>query len=93
MDFPETLLRLIQVDSKEKINIITNTMNHDEIEENEDILTFFLNYQKNTSYKKDPTRFSPLHYAAKNNSKEIGEILISKGADINAKDIIYQIIL
>ena len=23
------------------------------------------------------------------NSKEIGEILISKGADINAKDIIY----
>ena len=31
-----------------------------------------------------------LHYAARNNSKEIGEILISKGADINAKDIIYQ---
>ena len=32
---------------------------------------------------------TPLHYAAKNNSKEIGEILISKGADINAKNIIY----
>jgi len=31
--------------------------------------------------------------AAENNSKEIGELLISKGADINAKDIIYQIIL
>ena len=31
----------------------------------------------------------PLHYAAMNNSKEIGELLISKGADINAKDIIY----
>ena len=31
----------------------------------------------------------PLHYAAKYNSKEIGELLISKGADINAKDIIY----
>ena len=30
-----------------------------------------------------------LHYAAIFNSKEIGEILISKGADINAKDIIY----
>ena len=27
------------------------------------------------------------------NSKEIGEILISKGADINAKDIIYQIMI
>ena len=30
-----------------------------------------------------------LHIAAINNSKEIGEVLISKGADINAKDIIY----
>ena len=31
----------------------------------------------------------PLHYAAENNSKEIGELLISKGTDINAKAIIY----
>ena len=38
-----------------------------------------LNYQNKT----------PLHYAALNNSKEIGEVLISKGADINAKDSIY----
>ena len=30
-----------------------------------------------------------LYYAAKNNSKDIGEILILKGAAINAKDIIY----
>ena len=36
---------------------------------------------------------TPLHYAAKSNSKEIGEVLISKGADINAKDIIYQNII
>ena len=28
---------------------------------------------------------TPLHIAAIHNSKEIGEILISKGADINAK--------
>ena len=34
-------------------------------------------------------RLTPLHYSAKYNSKEIGELLISKGADINAKDIIY----
>ena len=34
---------------------------------------------------------TPLHYAVENNSKDIGELLISKGADINAKDIIYQI--
>ena len=32
---------------------------------------------------------TPIHYAAENNSIEIGKILISKGADINAKDIIY----
>ena len=33
---------------------------------------------------------TPLHIAAENNSKEIVEILISKGSDINAKDINYQ---
>ena len=35
---------------------------------------------------------TPLHIAAENGSIKIGELLISKGADINAKDIIYQII-
>ena len=39
--------------------------------------------------KKKKINKTPLHYAAENNSKEIGEILISNGADINAKDIIY----
>ena len=29
--------------------------------------------------------FTPLHCAAINNSKDLGKILISKGADINAK--------
>ena len=33
---------------------------------------------------------TPLHYAAQNDSIKMGELLISKGADINAKDIIYQ---
>ena len=36
---------------------------------------------------------TPLHWAASNGSYKIGEILISKGADINAKDIIYQNII
>ena len=31
-----------------------------------------------------------LHFAADYNLKEIGEVLISKGADIEAKAIIYQ---
>ena len=37
---------------------------------------------------------TPLHIAAlENDSIKIGELLISKGADINVKDIIYQIII
>ena len=32
---------------------------------------------------------TPLHIALENNSKEIGVLLISKGADIKATDIIY----
>ena len=34
---------------------------------------------------------TPLHYAAGHDSIAMGELLISKGADINAKTIIYQI--
>ena len=34
-----------------------------------------------------------IYYATYNNSKEIGEVLISKGADINAKDFIYLYII
>ena len=34
---------------------------------------------------------TPLHIAARTNSIKIGELLISKGADINAKTIINQI--
>ena len=36
---------------------------------------------------------TPLHIALKMKSKEIGELLIIKGADINAKAIIYQILI
>ena len=36
---------------------------------------------------------TPLHYAAEKDSNKIGELLISKGADINSNDIIYQNIL
>ena len=33
---------------------------------------------------------TPLHSAVSNDSIKMGELLISKGADINAKTIIYQ---
>ena len=37
--------------------------------------------------------WTPLHIALERRSDKIGEILISKGADINAKDIIYQYLI
>ena len=36
---------------------------------------------------------TPLHIAAREDSVRMGELLISKGADINAKDIIHQYII
>ena len=52
------------------------------------LLSFFFKYLQD--YKDG---VSPLHYVAENNLKDIGEILLSKGANLSSKDIIYQIIL
>ena len=41
-------------------------------------------------HKKNET---PLHYAAKSNSKDMMELLISKGANAKAKDIFFLTIL
>ena len=35
---------------------------------------------------KDGNEWTPLHYAAANGHKEIAELLITKGANVNAKD-------
>ena len=65
---------------------------YQEIGKSNDILIFFLKYQQDSYYKDDPNGFSPLHYAVINNLKEFVEILISKGANINAKTLFYKII-
>ena len=49
---------------------------------------FDAKFQNKFDSKRD-SKFTKLHFAAMINSKEIGEILISKGANINAIDIIY----
>ena len=53
------------------------------------IVLFLVKSISNKWRKLNKKNKTPLHYAAEKNSKEIGELLISKGADINAKDIIY----
>ena len=50
---------------------------------------FEAEYDQDLDYQNDPEGFSQLHYAAKINSKEIGAILIIKGAKIDAKDLYY----
>ena len=42
----------------------------------------------NKSRKLNKKNKTPLHYVVQNNSKEIGELLISKGAYVKATDII-----
>ena len=54
-------------------------------------LFFIIKIIYNISRKWNNKNQTPLHFAAKSNSKEIGELLISKGADVNAISIIYQI--
>ena len=47
-------------------------------------------YKKKEDTKRETdSELTPLHYAGIKNAVEIGEVLISKGADINAEDIIY----
>ena len=43
----------------------------------------------NIKRKFDYNNRTPLHYATENNSKDIGDLLLIKGADINVIDIIY----
>ena len=57
------------------------------------LILFLIKVKYNKIRKLNKKNRTPLYIAAQNNSKEIGELLISKGADINAKDIINQIII
>ena len=73
--------------SDQKSEQITNERKKENIEKL--MKKFEEDWKKDEDYKKDSEHFSLLHFATKKNSKEIVEILISKGADINAEDIIY----
>ena len=50
-------------------------------------IRFSIKKIENKLRKLNTKKNSPLHLALKNNLKEIGKILISKGADVNAKNI------
>ena len=81
-------------ETKEKIEKLEREKLEREKKEKEEILmkSFEEEYQKDSNYQNDREGFSRLHFAATKNYKEAGEILVTRGADVNAKDIIYQII-
>ena len=54
------------------------------------LILFLLKMIYNKERKVKKKNKTPLHIAAAKNSKEIGELLILKGADINIKDTISQ---
>ena len=57
------------------------------------IILFFISIISFKWRKFNNKNKTPLHYAVQKNLKEISELLITKGADINAKDINYQNII
>ena len=53
-------------------------------------MLLFLKIIFNQARQLNPKNFTPLHFAAEFNLKEMIELLISKGAKINTKDISYK---
>ena len=54
---------------------------------------FFIKIIYNRWKKLNNKNQTAIHLAAEKNSKDMVELLISKGADFNGKDIIYQIMI
>ena len=52
-------------------------------------LSFFIKIFNKVLWISKKKEQTPLHYAIEKNEKEIGKLLISKGANINAKDLNY----
>ena len=68
------------------VNSLSYNISQKEIEE---FNAKFENDSERFYCHKDDPKFTKLHFAAKIEDKRMGFWLISKGADINAKDIIY----
>jgi len=68
-------------------------INAKDIISSDTIILFWIKITSNIKMWLNHKNMTPLHLAAFHNSKEIGELLISKGADININDINYQFII
>ena len=87
----DVVKNLITIENvKENTQKILNNM-YDETQETINNEVLEQNLRNNIENYLNKNNLTPLHRAAANGSNKIGELLISKGAGINTKDIIYQI--
>ena len=82
----EAILNWIQ---KEQSHLLSTSIKNIIFYENFEALNLFTFKDNKIDISLNKKGQKPLHWATIRNSKEIGEILISKGANINTKDIIY----
>ena len=85
-----SILNQLGIGPENGVKIIDDTSTWSDFLGNDSRLEFVKSYvSKKTKQFFDPPQTGPLATALDNTLKEIGELLISRGADINAKDIDY----
>ena len=84
------LLIPIKIYAEDKnTNLAENAKSAILIESSTGKIIFEKNYKNGLDYRNDQNKFTKLHFASKTDNLKMGQFLISKGEDINAKDIIY----